>query len=82
MAYEKIHVESYSGYKADERPTAFTHRDRRWEVAKILDRWYEGGLEAQRPQASYFKVRTTDGTIFVLRYISGEWVIFSPASSP
>ncbi len=77
MAYEKINVESYSGYRADERPTAFTYQGRRWEVAEIVDRWYGQGLEAGRPQASYFKVRTTEGAIFILRYVSDEWAILS-----
>jgi len=49
MPYEKIHVECFSGYKANERPVAFTLQGRRWEVAEILDRWYEGSLETGKP---------------------------------
>ncbi len=77
MPYEKIHVETYSGYKADERPSAFLYEGRRWEVAEIVDRWYEQGLDAGRPQASYFKVKTTEGAIFILRCFSDEWAILS-----
>ena len=67
MDFETISVESYSGYKANERPSAFIFRDTRKEVAEILDRWYEGGTQPGRPEVSYFKVKTTDGEVFLLR---------------
>ncbi len=70
MAYEKISVECHSGYKVSERPVAFIFRERRWEVAEIVDRWYEGGLQPGRPEANYFKVRTSEGNLFLLRYLS------------
>lgn len=70
MRFEKVTVEYYSGYKADERPTAFVHQNRRREIAQIIDRWYEGGREADRPRVDYFKVRTTEGEVFLLRYLS------------
>ena len=70
MPYEQIPVECYSGYKADERPVAFTFRQRRREVAEIVDRWYEGNLQPGRPQVNYFKVRTVEGDVFLVRYLS------------
>ena len=70
MRYEKVRVECYSGYKANERPVAFTFQERRWEVAETVDRWYEGGLEPDRPQVDYFKVKTIEGKLFLLRYLS------------
>ena len=70
MNYEQILVECYSGYKVNERPVAFTHCGRRFEVIEILDRWYEGGIDAGRPAIDYFKVRTSDGQVFILRYLS------------
>jgi len=70
MPYEKISVECYSGFKANERPVTFTFQERRWEVAEIVDQWYEGDLKGGRPEANYFKVRTVEGTIFLLRYLS------------
>lgn len=70
MWCDRITVECYSGYKANERPVAFTFQKRRWEVAEILDRWYEGGLEPGQPQVDYFKVRTDEGSVFLLRYVS------------
>jgi hypothetical protein len=52
------------------RPVAFTFQERRRVVAEIIDRWYEGGIEAGQPEVDYFKVRTTEGGIFLLRYLS------------
>jgi hypothetical protein len=70
MPYERIKVECYSGYKANERPVAFIFQGARREVREIIDRWYEGGPEASLPEIDYFKVRTTDGQVFILRYQS------------
>ena len=70
VKYEQIQVECYSGYKVNERPTAFTYQGCRWEISEILDRWYEGGLNAGCPATDYFKVRTADGQVFLLRYLS------------
>ena len=70
MDYEKIQVECYSGYKVNERPVAFTYQGRRWEIKEIIDCWYEGGLEATQPEINYFKVKTTEGQVFLLRYLS------------
>ena len=69
MQWDQISVECYSGYKADERPVAFTFQGRRREVVEIIDRWYDGGADAKRPEVNYFKVRTTDGSVFLLRYL-------------
>ena len=68
--YEQVDVECYSGHKANERPTAFTYQGRRLEISEIVDRWYEGSVSADRPQIDYFKVRTADGQVFLLRYLS------------
>ena len=70
MRFEQIEVECYSGYKANERPAAFTYQGRRHEVAEIIDRWYEGGLDPGRPEINYFKVKTSEGQVFLLRYLS------------
>src|SRR5262249_46482765 len=36
----KLHVQCYSGSKADERPTRFRLDDREYFVEEILDQWY------------------------------------------
>jgi len=69
MQYEPIRVECYSGYKTNERPVVFFYRERRWEISEILDRWYEGGRNPDRPETNYFKVRTMEGQVFILRYL-------------
>jgi hypothetical protein len=68
MFEESIDVECYSGHRANERPVAFTLRDRRYEIREIVDRWYEGGVEPARPELHYFKIRTEEGQLFLLRY--------------
>jgi hypothetical protein len=70
MRWDLTSVECYGGYKVNERPVAFSFQERRREVAEIIDRWYEGGVEAGQPEVDYFKVRTTESTIFLLRYFS------------
>jgi hypothetical protein len=70
MAYETIQVECYSGYRVNERPHAFLFRERRREVMEIVDRWYEGGVDPSEPEISYFRVKTTDGEVYLLRYLS------------
>jgi hypothetical protein len=48
-----IHVEAYSGYKASEPPRQFVLDEQIYEIAAVLDQWYE-------PSATYFKVQTVD----------------------
>jgi hypothetical protein len=80
MPYERIEVECYSGYRAHERPVAFTLENRRWEIVEIIDRWYEGGLRPSQPALDYFRVRTAEGRVFVLRYNSlfDAWAVRVP----
>ena len=60
-----LRVETYSGYKADERPVRFELKGRKLEVSRILDQWYG-------PDYSYFKVLADDGNTYVLRRQSSE----------
>jgi hypothetical protein len=70
MNYEQVQVECYSGYRVNERPKVFTYKGRRLEILKIIDRWYEGNIDTSRPRIDYFKVRTLDEQVFLLRYLS------------
>jgi hypothetical protein len=67
-----IHVTSYSGYKANERPHDFIVDEDLYEITEVEDRWYE-------PDAMYFRVRTTEGKRFILRYRKSEdeWTLQS-----
>jgi hypothetical protein len=57
----QITVESYSGYKADERPLRFVLNGREYEVTEVEDRWYS-------PEAIYFRVVASDGNRYILRH--------------
>ena len=61
-------VETYSGYKADERPVGFRLEGRRIGVREILDRWH--GVDH-----AYFKVIGEDGTLYIMRQdlLSDTW---------
>ena len=67
-----IRVGAYSGYKANERPRDFTVDENLYEIAEVEDRWYE-------PELMYFRVRTTEGKRFILRYTESEdkWTLQS-----
>ena len=64
-----IHVDAYSGYKANERPlrfwlNAYLDGDKLtgiFEIEAVEDRWYE-------PNAEYFRVLTKEGKRYTLRY--------------
>ena len=55
-----LHVECYAGYRGDEAPLRFTLAGREHEITDILDRWLA-------PSHRYFKVRSADGGVFILR---------------
>jgi len=62
-----ITVQAYAGYKADETPRAFDLAGRRVTVLEIVDRWYQAGRDPALPSASYFKIRSEDGGVFILK---------------
>jgi hypothetical protein len=67
MIFQIIDVDCYSGYKRGEKPRAFILHNHRYQIDAIVDRWYEGSVEAQRPILNYFKVQSED-KLFLLRY--------------
>ena len=64
----RIQVECYAGYRDAEEPRSFTLGARRFGVVEIIDRWFA-------PDHRYFKVKSDDGRLFVLRHDanSGDW---------
>ncbi len=56
-----IRVETYSGYRADQRPTQFRAGDQVYKVREVEDQWYS-------PGAAYFKVLADDGNRYILRH--------------
>lgn len=73
----RVAVESYAGHRADESPRAFVLGARRVEVTEVLDRWLD-------PRHRYFKVRSNDGDVYILRHdVPGdawELTLFSAGS--
>ncbi len=63
-----IKVESYSGYKSNERPLSFTIKDRVFKVEEILDRWCGEDHD-------YFKLKADDKYTYIIRYdrTKDEW---------
>jgi hypothetical protein len=57
-------------------PKTFSYDGCSRDVMDILDRWYEGGSPG-RPAARYFKVRTGDGSVFILHHaaIFDAWAV-------
>jgi hypothetical protein len=60
MAEQVVRVESYSGYKAEERPLRIVFETQTLEIAEVEDRWYS-------PGATYFRVLGESGDRYVLR---------------
>ncbi len=82
--FEGIQVESYAGYKEEETPRAFTHLGQRHEIHEIMDRWYEEKQDPRAPRQNYFKVKTTAGEVFLLRYTPRfqSWTVCRSADLP
>ena len=72
-----IKVETYSGYKASERPISFSIGERALRVEEILDRWYGKDYE-------YFKLKADDGCTYIIRYnrAKDEWELTMMESPP
>lgn len=70
-------VETYSGFKVDERPLRLCLGDRILEVAAVEDRWYS-------PGETYFRVLTADGDRYVLRHIEAQdvWTLTAYRAKP
>jgi len=70
MPERRVHVECYSGFKADERPLRIQFQEGFQEVAEVEDKWYS-------PGGTFFRVRLVSGERYVLRHVEGQdtWVI-------
>ena len=70
----KLRVVCYSGRKEDERPVRFQLGDHEYFVEEVVDQWYG-------PDDTFFKVRTSDQNLYVLRRHTstpeGEWTLES-----
>lgn len=66
MKLHDIHVSTYSGYKADERPLEFTFKEKRHKIKEIISQAYEEipgkGLKRRHT------IKTDEGLTFKLFY--------------
>jgi len=78
-----IEVECYAGYKADEYPVRFFMYGLKFEIAEILDRWYQGERSPDFPPANYYKVVAKDGKIYILKHATEEdrWYLLTKGES-
>ena len=79
MTEMQIEVDCYSGYKVDERPVHFRLDGHEYLVEELLDQWY-GHNDV------FFKVRASDGNLYILSHESsspaGRWRLVSFRKSP
>jgi len=63
-------VESYSGYKANERPIKFWIGEKPFFVESVDDQWR--GIDAM-----YFRIRADDGNTYVIKHIESTdvWIL-------
>lgn len=66
----KVEVQTYSGFKADERPLRLKLGQQTLEILEVEDRWYS-------PGETYFRVRVEGGDRYVLRHMEAQdvWTI-------
>jgi hypothetical protein len=60
-----LRVQCYSGWKDEERPVLFQLGERDYIVEEVMDQWYG-------PHDAFFKVRTDDGNLYILRRTTAE----------
>lgn len=65
MSEQIVRVETYSGFKADERPLRLHLGGRTLEVVSVEDRWYS-------PGETYFRVLTDNGDRYILRHTEAQ----------
>ena len=73
---QAIRVECYAGRKADERPVRFRLGERDYLIEEVVDQWYG-------PGGAFFRVRTDDGRVYLLRHeaATDEWMLEAMRSS-
>ncbi len=74
--FKKIKVETYSGYKYDERPECFVYENKKFKVKRIIENHYEEDKQENR-FFNVFTVETDNMKLFNLYYDkeSDEWFL-------
>ncbi len=73
---KKIKVETYSGYKYDERPRSFIYKNKKYKVKRIIENHYEES-EQEKSFFNVFTVETDNKKEFKIYYDkeSDEWFL-------
>ncbi|SFM49242.1 hypothetical protein [Thermodesulforhabdus norvegica] len=66
--FEAVEVETLDFYTGQQEPRRFYWKNRWWTIDDVIDRWYEGYADETRVPMRYFRVRTLEGGVFILRY--------------
>jgi hypothetical protein len=67
----RVRVECHAGYRGDERPLRFEWGDKTHFITAVEDQWYG-------PNERYFRVRTSESEIYILRHsLTGDWTVES-----
>jgi len=61
----RVRVQCYAGYRGEQRPLRFYINQRCVEVKELIDQWYG-------PDYRYFKLRSDDEGIYILRHAIKE----------
>jgi hypothetical protein len=71
----KIKVNSYSGYRADERPMTIFIEGKAFDVKEIKQHFIREGFDGQRLEV--FKVKINDGSIYTISHnlVNDEWFL-------
>jgi hypothetical protein len=74
---EPIKVKCYSGYKANERPVAFIHRDREYQIESVESQICRRSSSEKALSMREFKVRLKSGELCILIFDEAieEWYI-------
>lgn len=72
----RVTVQTYAGYKGEERPVSFSCDGEVFAITAIIDRWYD-------PDYNMFRVLADDGGTYLLRYDmnADRWELENPLSS-
>jgi hypothetical protein len=68
MEYEVVEVSTRDEYQGAQEPLSFVWQGRLFRIAEVADRWYEGRFDSTRMPLRYYKVVTTEGERYILRY--------------
>jgi len=76
-----IHVGCHEGSRAEETPRWFSLNEQRFDIEEIVDRWYQASLDPTTAAAAYFRVRTRDRGVYVIR-LDHETLTWSLVEAP